>query len=203
MLRGKEKRRVGWRKWVLLLALAAALYGSRSWWLRGLGEFLVQAEEPRQADVAVVLAGDGNGYRLLRAVELVRQGYAKQVFIDGPYAAYGNNEAELAVNWAVRQGIPREILVPLPMKARSTVVEAESLNRELEKRGVAKALIVTSNFHTRRTRAVFRRLGNPSIQYTVVAAPDEDFSPEDWWHSRDAKKVLLLEYAKLVNWWLE
>ncbi|HEV2112670.1 MAG TPA: hypothetical protein VGR50_00900, partial [Terriglobales bacterium] len=57
-------------------------------------------------------------------------------------------------------------------------------------------------YHTRRARSVFRRYASRDIQYLFVAAPDEDFTPEDWWHSRDAEKVVFLEYAKLFDWWL-
>lgn len=184
-------------------ALVTAIWAGRGWWLRGIGEFLVRGEEPQRADLVVVLAGDGYGHRLMKAVELVRGGYAPLVLVDGPRISYGSHESDLAVAWAAKQGVPREILAPLPMRARSTVVEVQALNPELERRGVKKALIVTSNFHTRRARAVFNQFGLKSIQYTVIAARDEDFDPADWWRSREAKKTVLLEYAKLLNWWLE
>jgi uncharacterized SAM-binding protein YcdF (DUF218 family) len=199
----KEQRRRRWRRWAALAALAAGVWLSRAYWLRGIGEFLVRAEAPQRADVVVVLAGDGNGLRLLRALELVRQGYAPLILITGPYAPYGYNEAEMAIAWATRRGTPQEILVPVRMRARSTVAEVQNLNPELERRGVKKAIVVTSSFHTRRARAVLNRFGLPGVQFLVIAAPDEDFDPKDWWHSRDAKKVVLLEYAKLVNWWIE
>ncbi len=83
------------------------------------------------------------------------------------------------------------------------MTEVKALNTELERRGVKKALIVTSNFHTRRARAVFNYFGLKGTQYILIASRDEDFDPANWWQSREAKKTLLLEYAKLVNWWLE
>ena len=199
----KDTRRFRWRRWAAVTALVAAVWFGRSWWLRGMGDFLVRGEQPQKADVAVVLAGDGYGHRLMRAVELVRQGYAPMILLDGPLVAYGHNEGEMAIDWAARQGVPREILAALPMRARSTVTEALQLNDELARRGSKKALIVTSNFHTRRARDVFNHYGRKGIQYIVIASPDEDFDPKDWWQSRDAKKVLLLEYMKLANWWLE
>ena len=203
MVQVKVRRRLGWRKWVVAAALVAVIWVSRGWWLRGIGDFLVESEQPQRADVVVVLAGDGFGHRLMKAVELVREGYAPLVLVDGPRGAYGSHESELAVDWATKQGVPREILAPLRIRARSTVTEVQALNPELERRGVKKALIVTSNYHTRRARRVFDRFGVKGIQYIMIAAPDEDFDPTDWWQSREAKKTVLLEYAKLVNWWLE
>lgn len=198
------RSRIGrWRKWLVAMALVAALYASRGVWLRAMGEFLVRGEAPQAADVAVVLAGDGYGHRLMRAVDLARQGHVRQVLVDGPLGVYDSNEAELAIQFALRRGVPSELLAPVLMRARSTVAEAKAIDAELRKRNLSKALVVTSNFHTRRARAVFDRFGSPGIQYVVVAAPDEDFTPEDWWRSRDARKVVFLEYVKLLNWWLE
>ena len=196
------KRLVGLRVWLLALALAGAVYAGRGVWLLWMGEFLIRAEPPRAADVAVVLAGDGYGHRIMRGVELVRQGYVKQVLVDGPLGNYDYDEAALAIQFAVRRGAPKEILVPVPMPVRSTVAEARVIAPELERRGVKTALIVTSNYHTRRARAVFKRFGSPNIRYVIVAAPDEDFRPEDWWLSRDAQKVVFMEYVKLGAWWL-
>ena len=186
----------------MALALLAVIYASRHLWLREIGGFLVEAEPPQAADIGVVLAGDGFGHRIMKAVDCVRQGYVKQVLVDGPRGLYDLNEAALAIRFAVSRGAPQEALIPLPMRARSTAAEVQVVDAELQKRNVHKALIVTSNFHTRRARAVFRRFGSRNIRYIIVAAPDEDFSPDDWWRSRDAQKVVFFEYAKLVDWWL-
>jgi uncharacterized SAM-binding protein YcdF (DUF218 family) len=194
------------RKWLLLLALAPALlagvYAGRGIWLRQIGEFLVRAEAPEPADICVVLAGDAFGHRIMKAVELARQGYVRQVLVDGPRGMYGFDEAELAIRFAVSQGAARELFIPLAMKARSTVEEAGVVDAELRRRNARKALIVTSNYHTRRAGAIFRRYGSPHIRYVIVAAPDEDFEPAGWWRSRHAEKVVFFEYAKLVDWWL-
>jgi len=207
MLRVREKRRL-WRrgglwKWAALLLLPVCLYAGRGTWLRALGDFLVRPQNPEAAEVIVVLAGDGFGHRLRKAVELVRQGYAPRVFIDGPRVAYDADESKLAMEYAARHGMPTGILTPLPMPVRSTVAEAMAIDKVLQERKISRAIIVTSNFHTRRARQVFDRFGSPNIRYVVVEAPDEDFAPQSWWRSRDARKVLLMEYLKMLNWWLE
>ncbi|HYM11231.1 MAG TPA: YdcF family protein [Bryobacterales bacterium] len=199
---GVWKRAGSRRKWLLAVALVAALYLGRTLWLRGIGEFLVRAEPPQAADLGVVLAGDGYGHRILKGVELVRQGYVRQLLVDGPRGMYGFDESQLAIHYAVDEGAPPGIFIPFPIQARSTVAEARMVDAELRKRGVHKALIITSNFHTRRAGSVFRHFGSAGIQYIVVAAPDEDFAPGDWWRSREAQKVVFFEYAKLFHWWL-
>lgn len=190
------------RKGLLLLVLLAGIYLSRTFWLRQMGEFLVHAEAPQRADIAVVLAGDGYGHRILKAVDCVKEGYVQQVLVDGPRGFYGFDESRLAIDFAVDHGAPRDIFTPFPMRSRSTLDEAHDVDAELRRRNAHKALIVTSNFHTRRAAAIFRHVGSRDIKYIVVAAQDEDFAPESWWRSRDAEKVVFFEYAKLVNWWL-
>ena len=191
-----------WRKWAAAALLLALIYAGRHLWLREIGEFLVVSDAPQNADIAVVLAGDGFGRRILKAADLVRQGYAPQVLVDGPRGMYGFDEASLAIRFAVDQGAPQQIFIPLVMRARSTMAEARAVDEELRRRNVHTALVVTSNYHTRRARAVFRRYGSRDIRYLIIAAPDEDFSPENWWTTRDAQKVVFFEYAKLIDWWL-
>ena len=71
------KRRLT-RAWVVSLGLiAACLLVSLIFWqqiLWGLGAMLVDSEPPQEADIAVVLAGDGSGHRIMKAADLVRQG---------------------------------------------------------------------------------------------------------------------------------
>lgn len=193
----------GWWKWALLLAvLAGALFFGRGVWLRKLGEFLILAEEPQRADVAIVLAGDWSGSRVLRAVELARQGYVKQIVVDGPRGQYDTNEAELAVAFAVRRGASQEVFIPLPMWVSSTIAEARIVDAEMRRRQIRRALVVTSSYHTRRARDVFRRLGSPGLEYRVIAADSKDFAPDGWWRTRDGKKIVFQEYTKLLYWWL-
>lgn len=199
-LRGRVRR--WWKPALAALSLLGVLYATRLYWLRQAGEFLVRGEPPQKAEVAVVLAGDWFGHRIMKALELTRQGYASRVLVDSPRGPYDTTEAELAIGFAVRRGASRELLEPLPMQTRSTMAEAQVVDQELRRRNLTRALIVTSNYHTRRTRSIFRYFGSPEVQYTVVAAPDEDFSPDAWWRTRDGQKIVFLEYVKLLNWWL-
>ncbi|HVX67454.1 MAG TPA: YdcF family protein [Bryobacteraceae bacterium] len=169
-------------------------------WLRAAGRFLVTAQEPAKAEMIVVLAGDDHGNRILKAAELVRQGFAPKILVDGPYCCYGNVESDLAIAFAVRKGYPAEWFVSLPMKARSTVEEARYVIAELDRRHVGNFLIVTSNYHSRRAARVFGRLV-PAGRFRMIAAQDWAFRPEDWWRSRDGQKQVFFEWSKtLANW---
>jgi uncharacterized SAM-binding protein YcdF (DUF218 family) len=82
----------------------------------------------------------------------------------------------------------------------STTDEAQKLQRYLQAQGMKRLLIVTSNFHTRRTRLLFHRaLRGTGIQVLVQAAPPNFmFNPHDWWTRRRDSKTLLWEYQKLL-----
>ena len=52
--------------------------------LSALGGYLVDAGPPQKADIALVLAGDSSGNRILKAAELVRDGIRSKVLVSGP-----------------------------------------------------------------------------------------------------------------------
>ena len=196
-------RRRGLLVFLILLITALALYAGRLTWLPLLGEFLVNSQTPESADIVVVLAGDIRGDRILRAVELVQQGLAPRILVDGAMQVYAAGEADAATEFALQHGASREIFEPFPIHADSTLEEAQIVDAELAGRGIRKALVVTSNFHTRRALRIFEAVASGKVKYVMVAAPTPDFQPEGWWYTRAGKRTLLLEYLKTFNSWYE
>jgi uncharacterized SAM-binding protein YcdF (DUF218 family) len=162
-----------------------------------MGRYLVKAEAPVQADLIVVLAGDGFGNRIRTAAELAKQGYAPKVLVSGPDGNYGNHECDLAIPFAVKAGYPEAMFLHFEHRARSTEEETRLLAVKLKEMGVRKVLVVTSDFHTRRAGKIFRRLA-PDVEAHVVAAPDEYFHADSWWKNREGRKTFLLEWVKTV-----
>jgi uncharacterized SAM-binding protein YcdF (DUF218 family) len=162
-----------------------------------LGSLLIRAKAPEAADIAVVLAGDYYGRRILKGAELVRQGYVSKVLISGPKGFYGSYESEYAIAYAVEKGFPREWFIPFHHSATSTEEEAAAIIPELRRMRVQHYLLVTSDYHTGRAGRIFRRHGR-DLQVTVVAAPDESFHAESWWKSREGRKTFYMEWSKTV-----
>ena len=106
-----------------MLAAGIFLALTHTVWLAWLGRFLVKTDAPEQAGIAVVLSGDGNGHRLLKAVEVVEQGYAPKVLIVGPEGSYGARESDLAMDFARRRGLNTAILDPFVTDISSTFEE--------------------------------------------------------------------------------
>ncbi|MGE5569061.1 MAG: YdcF family protein [Rhodospirillales bacterium] len=183
---------------IALLGAGGLLLTSR-YWLPGLGALLVYSEEPFHADIVVVLAGDDTGARILRGAELVKQGYAPAVVVSGPVCCYGKHESDLAIEYAVAAGYPREWFIPLPMVADSTREEAQIITRELERLKVSRFLLVTSDYHTRRAARVYRKLVPPG-SFRTIAAESEQFGA-GWWRTREGRKYALMEWIKTLAYW--
>jgi uncharacterized SAM-binding protein YcdF (DUF218 family) len=179
---------------ILALLLHSTILGA-------LGGYLVQAGEPQKADIALVLAGDFLGNRVLKAASLVRDGYAPKVLVSGPPGVYGYFESDLAIPFAVKNGYPESYFLNFKNQAHSTMEEARASVPELRRMGVQKVLLVTSNFHTRRSGRIFRATA-PDMTFYVVAADDPSFSPKGWWKSREGRKTFVMEWMKTVAEWV-
>ena len=199
-MKSPPRNRRLWPGVFILIALALLAVVLRTQILSALGGYLVQADSPQKADAALVLAGDGWGNRILAAAELARDGYVPKVLVSGPDGAYGNHECDLAIPFAVKHGYPASYFVHVEHEGRSTLAEAKAVLIEIRRMGIKRLLVVTSNFHTRRSGFIFRKLA-PDLTILVVAAPDKNFTPDGWWHNREGQKTFLLEWQKtLANW---
>jgi uncharacterized SAM-binding protein YcdF (DUF218 family) len=196
-----RRRVVAVRLGLALILFVVAVYLTRALWLGALGRALVEDDGPAKADAVVVLGGDAWGTRIVTAARLVRAGYAPVVLISGAPAAYGSNEADLAIPYIVRQGYPAEWFVSLRNHAMSTHEESFVLLRELRQRQVHSLILVTSEFHTARAARTFRaaeRVLGCHLEMRVVPAPDPYFRADSWWRNREGCKTALGEWEKTV-----
>lgn len=188
---------------ILFLALLLVLYLVRRPILQLAGESLI-AEDPLQpSDVLIVLGGDNaQADRAARAAELYRSRWAPRVVASGPPLRPYASEADLTYRDLAERGVPADALIRFAHTAQSTHEEALALRRLVVDRGWERVLLVTSNHHTRRSRYIFRRIFPASVQVRIVSAPDHDFDPAAWWHTRRGQKLLLYEWtAMLITLW--
>jgi len=168
---------------------------------RHAGQFLV-INQPERSDVMVVLDGDENDQRYQRALELLQEGYASELVVDkrSDLQKFGRTPATLEQEFIDRSAGPlRSNIRVCPTTAQSTQEEAIAVAGCLN-HSVSRALLVTSDYHTRRALNTFRRQ-LPQYQFSVVAVHDRSsFSPDGWWRRREWAKTTVLEWTKLV-WW--
>jgi uncharacterized SAM-binding protein YcdF (DUF218 family) len=182
-----------------LLAICVVAYLARGLWLSAIGYGLIHDDGPAKADYAVVLGGDIWGLRIQRGGDMVRQGYVPAVLVSGPPGFYGVNEADLAIDFAVRKGYPREWFIPIRHEGLSTRSEAQIFYPELLRRNAHSFLLVTSNHHSARARRIFLAEAKAfpgAPPFRTVMAPDLYFRPNDWWQNREGQKIAFFEWTK-------
>ena len=186
-------------KFIVCMVIGLVVLGAatHSLWMAAAGGLLVRDDGPARADLAVVLAGDYSGNRIVRAAELVRQGYVPQVLVSGPHTIYGLYECDLEISFAMRRGYPESWFIRAPNDALSTRQEAAAILPDLRRRGVHRFLLVTSDYHTARAARIYRDAA-PGLEMRVVAARDDYFHPDGWWRNREGQKVFLIEWLKTV-----
>lgn len=165
-----------------------------------MGSYLIRAEPPAPADLIVVLAGDFTGSRILKAGELVRQGYAPRALVSGPADLYGLYESDLAIRFAGTRGYSETNFVALPNHSKSTLEEAHDVINDLRRRGAHRIDLVTSNFHTRRAGGIYHLLAS-DLEIHVIAASDKSFEPDRWWKTREGRKIFAIEWMKTAASW--
>jgi uncharacterized SAM-binding protein YcdF (DUF218 family) len=179
---------------ITLLAILALLYLARHPLLRLAGSFWVVDEPAEHADVIIVLGDDNyEGDRAARAAELFREGVAPQVVASGrmlrPYASI----AEMIAHDLEEHGVPEASVIKFSSRAANTREEAVALRGLVRSHRWTRVVVVTSNYHTRRARFIYRRVFAPEINVRVLSAPDSDFDVSHWWQTRLGQKIFLYE----------
>lgn len=188
---------------IFLIAFCFLTYIARNPLLRVAGGLWVVDQAPVQSD-AIILLGDDNyfGDRADRAAEMYRAKWAPVVVASGrmlrPYASI----AELMEHDLKEKGVPESAIVLLAGRISNTREEAESIANVIRQRGWKKVLLVTSNYHTRRARYIAERIYPPGTEVRMIAAPDSDYNPDNWWKTRAGEKIFFMEtFGMLEAMW--
>ena len=188
-----------WVKFLIpaIIALSFGVLGALH-----LGDFLV-VDHPERSDVIVVLAGDHNDLRYWHGLEMLRAGYGRNMILDVPAGTiYGRSFAEYAADFVSRSAGGNQSQISKCVIANdSTLEESADVARCMAQSDPAahSALIVTSDFHTRRALWIFRsRLRQ--YQWSVSVVSDPSIFGKPWWRQREWAKTCIYEWEKLV-WW--
>ena len=174
------------------------------------GHFLIVDEALEPADAILVLAG-ARMVRWLEGVELYREGLAPNVIISPGIIEPAEvelrrrgidfpSEADLVKNAMVQLGVPSTALTIIPATwLDNTADEATATKQLARERGWTSLIVVTSKYHTRRTRFAFRReFTDTAIRIQVRGSRYDDAKPDGWWRSRADLRYVILELQKLA-----
>ena len=198
----KRSRAIAIALLLFLILLGAATF-------RGIGRWLVVEDPLDRADAIVVLSG-GLPDRALEAARIFRQGMAPQVWLTRP----ANPAAELdkmGISFEGEEGYSRAVLLHegVPESA-IRILAPEIVNTEDEERAIVAqmqsasathVIIVTSPPHTRRVRALWRRIAPPGLVLTVRSAAEDDYDASHWWRTTRDSLSVMREVMGLLNAW--
>ena len=188
---------------IFILAVCALLYLARVPLLRLAGEFWVVDEPPETSDVIVVLSGDNyDAERAARAASLFKSGMAPRVVATGRALRSYATTTDLMKRDLIEHGVPETAIVPFTHKADDTRDEAAVVSEFVASHGWKKILLVTSNYHTRRSQYIYEHTLPSNDQLLTVAAPDSDYDPNYWWKTRTGVKIFFHEFGGyLITLW--
>lgn len=195
-------------RWVVLSAILALLLILSVYGFRHVGAWLVVQDPLQRADAIVVLSG-GLPDRALWAAELYREGYAPEVWISRPAGPQAVLQA-MGIRYAGEETYNQEILIHrgVPPDAvhilAPTIVDTEQeirvISTLLQNAGGKCAIIVTSPYHTRRVRTLWKDLAPPGMR-SIVRADSEPYDAWHWWRNTRDSLAVFREMLGLVNAW--
>lgn len=184
---------------ICFLCFLFVLYLLRHPLLRLAGGFWIVDDGPAYSD-AIVILGDDNygGDRAAKAAELFKAGWAPRVVASGrflrPYASITDLEEHDLKN----DGVPQQAIVRFQHHAANTKEEAEALRALILQQGWKRILLVTSNYHTRRSRYICARTFPAGTVLRVVPAPDSEYDPNHWWQTRRGLVIFSHEFVGMI-----
>ncbi|RID84745.1 YdcF family protein [Peribacillus asahii] len=185
-----EKRKR--KRWVILLGLflcvpitiLTVLYFPKLLLI----DFLFYEEEPVKADVIILLSGDSQ--RMEKVAELYHAGFADKVLLTN--ARVPGSTVEYAESF----GIPRDNLLT-ENEATSTYENALYVKDIVLDHGFGSALVVTSNYHMRRTRLAYERVfHDTNVSFTYVPYHHDSITRDSW---EENEGLFKREYKKLMG----
>lgn len=165
--------------------------------------WLERPDALRKADVILVLGHDPT--RAFEAADLYRAGLAPKVLLSEPRRAkrmlYLESQGicvpwfEAAGRTILRQrGVPESDIGTFGRDLNSTVAEARAAAGALP--GVRRLIVVTSPYHVRRARLIFRdHFRDAEVLFT---GSRYETLPQAWWTEEDSATNVIMESIKLV-----
>jgi uncharacterized SAM-binding protein YcdF (DUF218 family) len=191
----------GWFALVLTLALLLILGGVI--FLKS-GHWLVRSDPFEKVTWAVVLAGESRDCeRTDAALELYREGRIDSLMLSACRIYKTHYESEFTVKDMISAGYPKGKIFEFHQDAYSTLEEARLLIRQFRFQNLDTVLIITSNYHSARTRRIFKKLAQGYPHILVYSADFKTYNPEVWWSGRESRKYWIYEWMRTTYSWFE
>jgi uncharacterized SAM-binding protein YcdF (DUF218 family) len=194
------------RLWVTLVA---ALFFAGLIVFLNVGRWLVVEDPLQKASAIAVLSGRMPG-RALEAARVYKQGYAPRIWLT--YSSEPKATLEkLSISFVsedvynkqilMHEGVPESAIQVLEPPIVNTADEMKTIGGALRKENQRSVIIVTSPVHTRRVRALWKRLAAQDGTAMVHGVSDDSFDPRHWWKTTNDALDVVREVLGLMNAW--
>ncbi|MCR8968943.1 YdcF family protein [Facklamia sp. 7083-14-GEN3] len=185
------------KKWGLL-SLSLIFISYLVWLARNLDI----GQEPIEADVVVVPGGEI--VRSLKAAELIQDGYvtSNKMIVSPLNEVIGTKPL---IDFITDTGLSEDQVIG-ENEATSTWSNANNTISIMEEMGWKTALVVTTDYHTRRTKLAFDRASkDKDLKFHYVSAYLKDSEGKEvaYGDSRKALKIMFSEVYKYIGYYLK
>ncbi|WP_051220453.1 YdcF family protein [Jeotgalicoccus marinus] len=148
-----------------------------------------KTDTPKQADVIIMLGGGDKG-RMQKAAELYHDNYADYVII----SPVRKHIYPQTIEFATELGIPESAIIE-EHDATSTYTNATETLKLMDEYEFDSALVVTSDYHLKRSKMIYDRVNNNKFDLSYISAPNTDGKE---WHERgNTMSLWFSEFYKL------
>lgn len=191
---------------VVIFLFVMLLVFTHQIWLTKLAQFLIVQTDISPCDVIIMLSGGTERFR--HSVDLYKQGFAPNIILNLD-SQTPIKFADVQIDWrdiltlAREKGDIPETALLIIEGVSSTYDDARLSREEMQKRGFRSAIVVTSPYHTRRARMVFRKVYKDSGILLCYSPVEKSwFRVEKWWTRERELITVINESIKLVFYWL-
>ncbi|MCK1977050.1 YdcF family protein [Jeotgalicoccus huakuii] len=136
------------------------------------------------------MLGGGDNGRMQKAAELYHDNYADYVII----SPVRKNIYPQSIEFAMELGIPKSAIIE-EHNATSTYTNATKTLKLMDEYEFDSALVVTSDYHLKRSKMIYDRVNDGKFDLSYISAPSTDGKA---WHERSyAKRIWFSEFYKL------
>jgi len=166
-------------------------------------DYLSEQDKPEKADLIFVF-GTKQTFRIEKAVDLYKKGYASRILVSGRSPLYENenavSEAEAFAQFAIKHGVAKNdvivekesITIPDNVKRSLNLLEKENIPHN-------SIILVNSTFSQRRGWVHFSKMskvGTKLVRVNVDRVSDT-FSRDGWYKNETGTRIIMKEFFSL------
>jgi len=161
----------------------------------GFARYAAEATTPADPRAEGIVVLTGGSARIDRALKLLVEGRGTRLLISGVNPVV--TEKTLADALGAGFGVALECCVDLGHAARDTIGNAIETRNWAERQHFSSLLVVTSDYHVRRSMAELAS-AMPGIRLLAVPISNPDLHLADWWKEPRTFALLAREYGKYL-----